>query len=73
LNWIAVDGLRGPVEARARIRYSHEEADARICPQDGDRVRVEFREKQMAITPGQAVVFYEDDVVIGGGTIEKAG
>jgi tRNA-specific 2-thiouridylase len=73
LNWIAVEELRGPIEARARIRYSHEEARAVVSPLGGDRVHVEFRESQMAITPGQAVVFYDDDIVIGGGTIERAG
>ncbi|MEE8469754.1 MAG: tRNA 2-thiouridine(34) synthase MnmA [Dehalococcoidia bacterium] len=72
LNWIAVEGLREPIEAKARIRYNHQEAEAVISPLDADRVHVKFRERQMAITPGQAVVFYEDDIVIGGGTIERA-
>ncbi len=44
-----------------------------VIPLDEDKVHVKFKEPQMAITPGHAVVFYEDDNVIGGGTIERAG
>ncbi len=69
LNWIAHEPS-GPIRAKARIRYRHSEAAATIIPLDGARVRVEFSEPQMAITPGQAVVFYQDDLVMGGGTIE---
>jgi len=53
----------------AKIRYSHKGAPCILRPIDGDRLRVEFIEPQRAITPGQAVVFYRDDVVLGGGTI----
>jgi tRNA-specific 2-thiouridylase len=69
LNWIAEKPSR-PIGARARIRYRHREAEATVVPLDEDRVSVKFKEPQMAITPGQAVVFYDDEVVIGGGTIE---
>jgi tRNA-specific 2-thiouridylase len=72
LNWIAVEELRQPIEVKARIRYLHREAEAIVTPLDEGKVRVEFKEPQMAITPGQAVVFYDDDSVIGGGTIERA-
>ena len=72
LNWIAIEELKRPIEVKAKIRYLHKEAEAIVSPLDEDKVRVKFREPQMAITPGQAVVFYEDDSVIGGGTIERA-
>ncbi len=72
LNWIAIEKLVCPIEVKAKIRYLHEEAEATITPLDGDEVYVKFKEPQMAITPGQAVVFYSGDVVIGGGTIERA-
>lgn len=72
LNWIALDGLREPVQMKARIRHNHKEADALVVPLDEDRVCVRFREPQMAITPGQSVVFYEDETVVGGGSIESA-
>lgn len=73
LNWVAIEGLQQPIEAKAKIRYLHKEAEAAIVPLGEDRVYVKFKEPQMAITPGQAVVFYDSDTVIGGGTIDKAG
>jgi len=73
MNWIAIDRLTGPLDVRARIRYKHAEAAARVEPAGPDRVRVEFVRPQRAIAPGQSVVFYDGDIVVGGGTIEKAG
>ncbi|MFC2047067.1 tRNA 2-thiouridine(34) synthase MnmA [Chloroflexota bacterium] len=70
LNWISIAQLKQPVEVKSKIRYKHEEAEAVITPLDEDRVQVRFKEPQAAITPGQAVVFYDSDLVIGGGTIE---
>ncbi len=72
LNWIGIKELKRPIEVKAKIRYLHREAEAIVSPLDEEKVRVKFREPQMAITPGQAVVFYDDDSVIGGGTIERA-
>lgn len=72
LNWIAMAELKEPTRLKARIRYLHSEAEAEVAPIDEDRVRVKFNEPQMAITPGQAVVFYDGDTVIGGGTIERS-
>jgi len=72
LNWITIAKLKQPTTIKAKIRYLHLEAEAAITPLDGDRVYVKFKEPQMAITPGQAVVFYDHDTVIGGGTIEPA-
>lgn len=69
LNWIAIEELKRPMEVKARIRNKHEEAEATLSPSGEDRVHVKFREPQMAITPGQAVVFYQDDMVVGEGTI----
>ena len=67
-NWIAVESLDHPMRVKAKIRHRHLPADAEV-KMDGDRVRVTFDEPQRAITPGQAVVFYEGDLVIGGGWI----
>ena len=70
LNWIAFETPAYPLPTRARIRYRHPEAEAVVTPLGEDRVNVKFTRPQMAITPGQAVVFYDEDVVVGGGTIE---
>ena len=71
LNWIAIEKLEQPLKVKAKIRNVHEEAEAIITPLHKDKVYVKFEEPQMAITPGQAVVFYQEDVVVGGGTIES--
>lgn len=71
LNWIAFPELDREIEAEAKIRYAAQPAKARIIPA-GDRVEVEFAEPQRAVTPGQAVVFYQKDLVLGGGIIERA-
>jgi len=69
VNWISLDKISSPIPAKARIRYKHKEAEALLVPLDSEKIRVEFEKPQRAITPGQAVVFYEGDVVLGGGTI----
>ncbi|MFC1897781.1 tRNA 2-thiouridine(34) synthase MnmA [Chloroflexota bacterium] len=73
LNWVAIDELQQPIETEVKIRYLHNEAEAAITPLGKDRIYVKFNKPQMAITPGQAVVFYDGDTVIGGGMIEKTG
>jgi tRNA-specific 2-thiouridylase len=72
LNWIAIKNLQEPLRVRARIRYKHEESPATIVPHENDSVLVRFEQPQRAITPGQSVVFYEGDIVIGGGIISLA-
>ena len=71
LNWIAIEGLREPLLANVKIRSAHDEAKAVLTSADNGNVNVKFEESQLAITPGQAAVFYQEDVVIGGGIIEK--
>lgn len=71
LNWIAFDKLTSPIKVKAKIRYRQIEKPATIYPHDADSVRVVFDEAQRAITAGQAAVFYDGDVVVGGGTIIK--
>jgi tRNA-specific 2-thiouridylase len=71
LNWIAMKILQQPIAVKAKIRYLHKEAEALIAPLDEDKIHIKFKEPQMAITPGQAAVLYDDDTVIGGGTIER--
>lgn len=60
-----------PLRVEAKVRYRTPEAPARLFPLEGDRVRVEFDTPQRAITPGQAVVFYQGEEVLGGGIIHS--
>lgn len=69
VNFMSVEKLDGPMEVFAKIRYNHRGASCTIEMIDEDLVKVTFKEPQRAITPGQAVVFYEDDYVVGGATI----
>jgi tRNA-specific 2-thiouridylase len=68
LNWIASESLDRPIRVQAKIRHRHEPAEAEVRI-DGDQAVVTFDEAQRAITPGQAVVFYDGDLVVGGGWI----
>lgn len=70
LNWISIASLDKEIEVMAKIRYSAKEAKALVTPIEDGRVKVTFAEPQRAITPGQSVVFYDGDIVVGGGTIE---
>jgi tRNA-specific 2-thiouridylase len=69
LNWIAIDQLHEPMRVTARIRNKHLPAAAVIETTGPDEVLATFDEPQRAITPGQAAVFYDNDVVVGGGWI----
>lgn len=71
LNWIAIEELKEPIKVTTKIRYLHKGSEAKLTPRDNRRVYVKFKKPQRAITPGQAVVFYDRDIVIGGGTIES--
>jgi len=73
LNWIEFGVLEQPIEVKAKIRYRHREGDAVVTPLPGGEALVKFTQPQMAITPGQAVVFYRGSIVVGGGTIERVG
>lgn len=69
INLMSVDKIEEPIRARAKIRYSHEGADCTIRMADDRLLECVFDEKQRAVTPGQALVIYDGDYVLGGGTI----
>ena len=71
LNWIAFDTPPSPIRVKAKARSRMTEQPATVYPEDNGSVRVEFDEPQRAITPGQAGVFYDGDIVVGGGTITE--
>jgi tRNA-specific 2-thiouridylase len=69
VNLVAVDDLREPMRVQVKIRHRHEAAPAVLEKSGDDEVLVTFDEPQRAITPGQATVFYDGDIVIGGAWI----
>lgn len=69
LNFMSIEDLDGEREVVAKIRYSHKGSKCLIKKVEEDKVHCKFEEPQRAITPGQAVVFYDGDYVLGGGTI----
>jgi tRNA-uridine 2-sulfurtransferase len=70
MNWIAIPELSATIRVEAKIRHKHQPAPATVEPAGNGEVKVTFEEPQRSITPGQAVVFYDGDVVVGGGWIK---
>lgn len=70
LNLIAVDKIERPLRVKAKIRYRQSGQWATVVQTDTDKAEVLFDEPQRAVTKGQSVVFYDGDIVVGGGTIQ---
>jgi len=70
-NWLIFDKLERPMKFDARIRYRGKRSEVTVFPRGDDEAVVEFSSPQFAPTPGQACVFYEGDIVAGGGWIEE--
>lgn len=69
VNFMAIEKLESSIKLKIKTRYRQQEKSATVSPTDENTVRVEFGEAQKAITPGQSAVFYDGDVVVGGGII----
>lgn len=69
LNFIEISELKEPIEIQAKVRYSAIPAPAILSPLPDGKAKVVFEQPQRAITPGQSVVFYHGESVVGGGTI----
>src|SRR6266478_2118068 len=69
VNWIALDRSSEVADVTIKIRYSHPGTPATLTPLENGRARIRLREPQRAVTPGQAAVFYDGDLVLGGGWI----
>jgi len=70
VNWLSIDALREPRRAQVKIRNKHVPAQSMLVPAGDSSVEVRFDEAQRAVTPGQAAVFYDGDLVLGGGWID---
>ena len=81
VNWVSIDPPTAPIDVEVQVRYRSEPVQARLSPlqatdEDHNRDRpfrcaLEFHEEQFSISPGQAAVFYDGDVVLGGGLIQR--
>ena len=72
VNWIAWETLDGSRAVTAKNRYRQAEQRAVVSPAADGTIRLDFEQPQRAVTPGQAVVLYDGDYVLGGGTILQA-
>ena len=70
VNWISGQAPDGPIRCCAKVRYRQTEQPATVTPRPDGGADILFDEPQRAITPGQAAVFYDGDVVLGGGVLE---
>lgn len=71
VNWVSIPEPTAPIRAEARIRYRSPAVPVTAIPLEGDRLKLIFDEPQFSITPGQAAVLYDGDVLLGGGIIER--
>jgi tRNA-specific 2-thiouridylase len=72
VNWISQRDFDQPIEVTVKIRYSHPGTRATLTRIDRGRARIQLHEPQKAVTPGQAAVIYDGDIVLGGGWICRA-
>ena len=73
INLIACSSLEKPMKVKAKTRYMQQEHPATVLQTGPDEIRLEFDEAQRALTPGQAAVLYDGDIVVGGGVIRAVG
>jgi tRNA-uridine 2-sulfurtransferase len=69
VNWVSRVPEEGPFPAEVKIRYLHQPAQGTVAPLTASSVHITFQSSQRAIAPGQSVVFYDGDLLIGGGVI----
>ena len=72
VNWIKIAELVEPISAMIKIRYNDSGKCGMVYPEKAEKIRVVFDDYHSAVTPGQSVVFFDGDEVIGGGVIEEA-
>ncbi|MEB3123533.1 MAG: tRNA 2-thiouridine(34) synthase MnmA [Snowella sp.] len=72
LNWVSMTEPTTPIRCEVQVRYRSSPVAVSVVPLEGDRVKLVFDEPQFGITPGQAAVFYNGEILLGGGIIEKS-
>ncbi len=72
LNWVAVPSIEHSMSVTAKLRSHQNDQPCEIVPSGDNEVVVHFNMPQMSITPGQSIVFYDRDIVLGGGVIRSA-
>jgi len=72
MNWVSIEIPQETIEVNARIRYNSPEVKAYLTPVDENTISVQFAQPQKSVTPGQSVVFYDGDVVLGGAIIDES-
>ena len=72
LHWVDRKTLRAPLRCTVKTRYRQTDISCEIIPLNDDNIEVHFDQPQIAVTPGQSAVFYQDEVCLGGGVIESA-
>jgi tRNA-specific 2-thiouridylase len=70
INWVSIPAPNSPIRAEVQIRYRAPAVSATVIPLENSRVRIVFDQSQSSITPGQAAVWYEGEILLGGGVIE---
>jgi tRNA-specific 2-thiouridylase len=70
VNWLSIPKPEEEIEVKVKIRYRHDGEEGVLMPIGYGKVRIEFKRPVKSITPGQAAVFYDGDIVLGGGWIK---
>ena len=71
MNWVSIDRLEKEITCQAKIRSTQSSTNVTIFPQENDEIYVKFEDMQKSIAPGQSVVLYDGDIVLGGGIIKS--
>ena len=72
MNWVSISAPETPLSASVKLRSAHHGAIATLFPESGNKIRLELENPERAVTPGQAAVFYQKNILLGGGWIDSS-